>query len=104
MALRPRYRLLIDAHLAHGTKLFCGIVHSLPSDVRWPNLIAYVHGVEPTGLPAFMSSYTKDGADKAALLLATKYPEYIGRITIERIKCRRSTGSDSNFLKAARPT
>ena len=104
MALRPRYRLIIDAHLAHGAKLFCGIVHSLPSDVRWPNLIAYVHGVEPTGVPGFMSQYTRQGAEKAALLLGVQYPEFIGRITIERIKCRRSSGSDSNYRKAARPT
>ncbi len=94
--LRPRYRIIIDAHLAHGAKLFCGIVHTLPSDTRYPNLITYVRSVEPTGLPAFMSSYTKQGADKAALLLATAYPEFIGRITIERVGCSRFTGLRSN--------
>lgn len=84
MALRTRYRIIIDAHLAHGAKVFCGMVTSLPSNTTWPNLVAYVHGVEPQGLPGFMSEYTKQGADKAALLLSVKYPEYIGRITIER--------------------
>lgn len=83
--LRPRYRILIDAHLAHGARLFCGITHSLPSNMRWVNLTPYVHGVEPTGVPGFMSSYTKQGADKAALLLGVQYPEYLGRITIERV-------------------
>lgn len=68
----------------------------MPSDTRWPNLIAYVHGVEPTGVPGFMSSYTKQGAEKAALLLGVEYPEYLGRITIERVGCSRSTASRSN--------
>ncbi len=95
MPLRPRYRILIDAHLAHGTKLFCGIVHSLPSDTRYPNLITFVKGVEPSGINGFMSEYTKQGADKAALLLATTYPEYIGRISIERIRKVRSRGSNA---------
>jgi hypothetical protein len=88
MALRARYRIIIDAHLLHGAKVFCGMVTSMPSNQTWPNLMTYVRGVEPSGVPGFLSQYTKQGADKAALLLSVKYPEYIGRITIERIRKR----------------